>query len=60
MRKFNFRYTLRNGQTGSGVILAPDIESVGQAVRERFKLHKDVCIYNVEEVHNEVENTVGC
>lgn len=29
MKKFKFRYTLRNGQTGEGVILAPSLEAVG-------------------------------
>lgn len=50
MRTFKFRYTLRNGQTGSGVIVAPNIDSVGILVRKRFNLHDDVRIYEVEEV----------
>ena len=50
MQKFRFRYTLRNGQTGSGVILAPCLEAVGMLVRDRFKLSDDVRIYEVEEV----------
>lgn len=50
MRTFKFRYTLRNGQTGSGVIVAPNIDSVGIRVRKRFNLHDDVRIYEVEEV----------
>ena len=50
MRKFKFRYTLRNGKTGSGVIVAPNIDSVGMLARDRYKLHDDVRIYEVEEV----------
>jgi len=50
MRKFKFRYTLRNGQTGEGVILAPSLEAVGMLARDRYKLHDDVRIYEVEEV----------
>lgn len=59
MRTFKFRYTLRNGQTGSGVIVAPNIDSVGILVRKRFNLHDDVRIYEVQEVPDESENTVG-
>lgn len=59
MRKFKFRYTLRNGQTGSGIILAPNIESVCSAAIERFNLHGNIRIYEVEEVLDEVEDTVG-
>lgn len=58
MRTFKFRYTLRNGQAGSGVIVAPNIDSVGIRVRKRFKLHDDVRIYEVQEVPDESENTV--
>lgn len=50
MRKFKFRYTLSNGQTGSGIILAPNIESVCSAAIERFNLHGNIRIYEVEEV----------
>ena len=50
MRKFKIRYTLRNGQTGEGTILAPSLEAVGRLVRDRYKLHDDVRIYEVEEV----------
>ena len=50
MRTFKFRYTLRNGQKGSGVIVASNIDSVGIRVRKRFNLHDDVRIYEVEEV----------
>lgn len=57
MRKFKFRYTLRNGQTGSGEISAPRFEGVGMLIRERFNLHDDVRIYDVKEVHHEIENT---
>lgn len=53
MKKFKFRYTLRNGQTGEGIILAPSIEAVGMLVRDRFKLNDDVRIYEVEEVLDE-------
>lgn len=59
MRKFKFRYTLRNGQTGSGIILAPELEAVSMLVRTRFKLHEDVRIYEVEEVRYEGKNTIG-
>jgi len=59
MRKFRFRYTLSNGQTGSGVILAPCIEAVCSVVIERFKLHDNIRIYEAEEVLDEVEDTVG-
>lgn len=59
MRKFKFRYTLRNGQTGSGVILAPGLESVVVLVRARFKFSDDVRIYEVEEVLDEGKDTVG-
>ena len=54
MRKFKFRYTLRNGQTGSGEISAPRFEGVGMLIRERFNLHDEVRIYDVKEVHNEI------
>lgn len=57
MQKFKFRYTLRNGQTGSGVILAPCLEAVGMLVRDRFKLSDDVRIYEVEEVVDESQNS---
>lgn len=59
MRTFKFRYTLRNGKTGSGIILAPSIEAVKTTVMLRFKLDEDVRIYEVEEVLDEVEDTVG-
>lgn len=59
MRKFKFKYTLRNGQTGSGIITAPSIEVVGMLARERFSLQDDVRIYEVEEVVDESENKVG-
>ena len=52
MRRFKFRYTLRNGQTGEGIILAPSPEAVDMLVRNRYKLHDDVRIYEVEEVPN--------
>jgi hypothetical protein len=57
MRKFKFRYTLHNGQTGSGEILAPRLEAVGIMARGRFKLSDDVRIYEVKEVPDESENT---
>lgn len=57
MRKFKFRYTLHNGQTGSGEILAPSFETVGMLARDRFKLSDDVRIYEVKEVLDESENT---
>ena len=50
MKKFKFRYTLHNGQTGEGIILAPSLEAVGMLARDRYKLHDDVRIYEVEEV----------
>lgn len=50
MKTFKFKYTLRNGQTGEGIILAPSLEAVGMLVRDRYKLHDDVRIYEVEEV----------
>lgn len=50
MRNFTFRYTLRNGQTGSGQISAPSRDAVGMLARERFQLHDDVRIYEVKEV----------
>lgn len=53
MRKFKFRYTLGNGQTGSGLIEAPCKEAVGMLARSRFKLGDDVRIYEVEEVTDE-------
>ena len=59
MKKFKFRYTLRNGQTGSGAIFAPRREAVGMLVRERFKFSDDVRIYEVEEVFDESKDTVG-
>lgn len=57
MRKFNFRYTLRNGQTGSGQISAPSRDAVGMLARDRFNLYDDVRIYEVKEVVDESENT---
>lgn len=57
MRKFKFRYTLRNGQTGSGIITAPNREAVGMLARARFKLSDGVRIYEVKEVRDESENT---
>ena len=57
MPKFKFRYTLRNGQTGSGEILAPRLEAVGMLARSCFKLIDDVRIYEVKEVVDEGENT---
>lgn len=57
MRKFKFKYTLRNGQTGSGIIAAPSIVVAGILARQRFNLH-DVRIYGVEEVFDESENKV--
>ena len=59
MRNFTFRYTLRNGQTGSGQISAPSRDAVGMLARERFQLHDDVRIYEVKEVVDESENTVS-
>lgn len=59
MKKFKFRYTLRNGQTGSGAISAPSLEAVGMLVRDRFKFSDDVRIYEVKEVLDESEDTVG-
>lgn len=50
MKTFKFKYTLRNGQTGEGIILAPSLEAVGMLARDRYKLHPDVRIYEVEEV----------
>ena len=59
MRQFTFRYTLRNGQTGSGQISAPNREVVGMLAGERFNLHDDVRIYEVEEVRDESKDTVS-
>lgn len=59
MPDFEFRYTLRNGQTGSGAISAPSIEAVGILARSRFKLSDDVRIYEVKEVLDERENKVS-
>lgn len=59
MKKFKFRYTLRNGQTGGGTILAPSLEAVGMLVRDRFKFSDDVRIYEVKEVLDESKDTVG-
>lgn len=50
MKTFRFKYTLRNGQTGEGIILAPSLDAVGMLVRDRYKLHDDVRVYEVEEV----------
>lgn len=58
MQKFKFRYTLSNGQAGSGVILAPSAEAVGVLVRDRFKFSDDVRVYDVEEVVDESQNSV--
>lgn len=58
MQKFRFRYTLHNGQTGSGIILAPISDAVEMFARNRFKFSDDVRIYDVEEVVDESQNTV--
>lgn len=61
MRKYDFKFTLRNGQTGVGTVEAPNIESVGMVVRERFKFARDVRVFEVseaEEVDNESKSTV--
>ena len=58
MQKFRFRYMLRNGQAGSGIILAPSFEAVEMFVRNRFKFSDGVRIYDVEEVVDESQNTV--
>lgn len=58
MQKFKFGYTLSNGQSGSGVILAPSAEAVGMLVRDRFKFSDDVRVYDVEEVVDESQNSV--
>lgn len=52
MQTFKFKYTPRNGQTGECVIFAPSLEAVGMLVRDRYKLHPDVRVYEVEEVKN--------
>lgn len=57
MPDFEYRYTLRNGQIGSGAISAPRLEAVGMLVRSRFKLSDGVRIYEVKEVLDESENT---
>lgn len=57
MRKFKFCYTLRNGQTGTGLIEAPNYESVGMMARSRFFPSKDARIYDVEEVPDESKDT---
>lgn len=58
MPDFEFRYTLRNGQTGSGQIPAPNVHAVGMLARARFKLHEDVRIYDVKEVKDESKSPV--
>lgn len=50
MRTYQFRYTLRNGQSGIGVIKAPNRGCVGMLARARYRLSADVRIYEVEEV----------
>lgn len=57
-QQYEFRYTLRNGDTGTGVISAPSADAVGMLARARFQLHEDVRIYNVKELEDESENTV--
>ena len=57
MRKFKFCYTLRNGQTGTGLIEAPNYESVGMMARILLYPGKDARIYDVEEVSDESQNT---
>lgn len=63
MQKYNFKFTLKDGQTGIGTIEAPNIESVGMVVRERFKFAHDVRVFEVsgakeEEVDDESTSTV--
>lgn len=57
MRKFKFSYTLRNGQTGTGLIEAPNYESVGMMARGLSYPGKDARIYDVEEVPDESKDT---
>lgn len=57
MAKYKFRYTLRDGQTGTGAIEAPCYEAVGMLVRSRFKFKDDVRVYDVEEVPDESTDT---
>lgn len=58
-QQYEFRYTLHNGDTGTGVISAPSADAVGMLARARFQLHEDVRIYDVKELENESENTVN-
>lgn len=58
MQKFRFRYMFRNGQAGSGIILAASFEAVEMFVRNRFRFSDDVRIYDVEEVVDESQNSV--
>ena len=57
MRKFKFCYALKNGQTGTGLIEAPNYESVGMMARCRFFPNRDARIYDVEEVPDESKDT---
>lgn len=59
-QQYEFRYTLRNGDTGTGVISAPSADAVGMLARARFQLHEDVRIYEVEEVkEDESKDTIS-
>ena len=58
--KFQFRYTLRNGDTGTGIISAPNADAVGMLARARFQLHEDVRIYEIEEIkEDESKDTIS-
>lgn len=57
MARYKFRYTLHDGQTGTGSIEAPCYEAVGMLVRSHFKAKDDVRVYDVEEVPDESTDT---
>lgn len=59
MQKYNFKFTLKDGQTGVGTIEAPNIESVGMFVRERFKFAQDVRVFEVSEAEEEDDESTS-
>ena len=59
MQKYNFKFTLKDGQTGIGTIEAPNIESVGMVVRERFKFAQDVRVFEASEVEEGDDESTG-
>ena len=58
-QRYEFRYTLRNGDTGTGIISAPSADAVGMLARARFQLHEDVRIYEVKELEDESKNSIS-